>query len=59
MADVYLHKIGSASSEMEAAASLKHLMDVELADTDGRIWIVPRTLGGKCRHWHRTDTCQT
>ena len=41
MADVYLHKIGTASSEMEAAASLKQLLDVELADIDGHVWIVP------------------
>ena len=41
MANVYLHKIGSASSEMDAATSLKQLMDVELANTDGQVWIVP------------------
>lgn len=41
MANVYLHNIGSASSEMDAAISLKHLIDVELADTEGRVWIVP------------------
>lgn len=41
MANVYLHNIGSASSEMDAAISLKQLMDVELADTEGRVWIVP------------------
>ena len=41
MANVYLHKIGSASSEMEAASSLKKLMDVELAQTEGKVWIIP------------------
>ena len=41
MAIVYLHNIGTASNEMDAAISLKQLMDVELTNTEGRVWIVP------------------
>jgi len=41
MANIYLHHIGSVSDEMTAASNLKKLLEKELDNVDGQVWIVP------------------
>lgn len=41
MVEVYLHNIGDCSDEFEAAKNLKYLLENNLDDCDGKIWLIP------------------
>ncbi len=41
MVNIYLHNIGEISDEFEAAKKLKDLLEINLDDCDGKIWLIP------------------
>ena len=41
MLEVHLHDIGEYSDEYEAAKNLKYLLETNLGDYDGKIWLIP------------------
>ena len=41
MIEVYLHNIGGSSDEFEAAKNLKYLLENDLDDCNGKIWLIP------------------
>lgn len=41
MVEVYLHNTGEISDEFEAAKNLKYLLENNLDDCDGKIWLIP------------------
>ena len=41
MANVYLHKVASIKSELDAAKHLKESLEKELVNVEGKIWLIP------------------
>ncbi len=41
MASIYLHNVASISSELDATKSLKKALELELAETEGQVWLIP------------------
>ena len=41
MAKIYLHNIGEHSDEIDAARDLKYILETELNDCEGKIWLIP------------------